>query len=277
MGLTMKTINSIEELHEKQFSLIEFFASFCDDNNLEYALAYVTCLGAIRHKDFIPWDDDADIIMPRSDYDKFIELTKTKSIAKNIGVVAFEHDSTYPYSYAKVINCDTVVKENYYKPYILGLFLDIFPLDGLPNNLKDRDKLFRKSQMQQFILYGSFGQYEKRGTGFWDYTLGCIGTFFLHRVYKKIRKYCVSNIIELATSQDYKTSDIIGCPAIIDNNKPEVLQKSKIFPSTTAIFHGKIFKVPQDYDYYLTQIYGDYMKIPPKEQQITHDFKISYK
>lgn len=269
-------IISLETLHDKLFEMLKVFHDFCITNNLQYALGYGTCLGAVRHKDFIPWDDDADIIMPRPDYEKFIQLTLKKGISPDTRVVSPVNEKLYPYAYAKLIDCNTLVEENYYKPFPLGIFIDIFPLDGISDDKEEAFRIVKKNKFWQLMLFGSFGRYEKRGTGFIDYTLGCIGTFFLHRVYKRIRRKSVIEIEKNARIHDYSNSSHISCLALIEEGPYEYHNKYDIFPTTTAEFRNVRFNIPKNYDSYLTSLYGDYMKIPPEKDRRTHDLKIRY-
>ena len=126
----MKEI-SFEESKKLELDILLAVADFCNKNNLTYFLAYGTLIGAIRHKGFIPWDDDIDIQMPREDYNKFIETfshERYKTIAP--GTPLSKH------SFVKVIDTETVKIEAHkkYKKGFLGVDIDIFPLDGTPSD-----------------------------------------------------------------------------------------------------------------------------------------------
>ena len=116
-----------EEIKKIQLDLLIQFAEFCKKNNLYYCLAYGTLLGAIRHKGFIPWDDDIDVIMPRPDYEKFCKLVAEKKIATSL-----QNNSTYPF--VKIIDTRTLVRERFAQKEEVGIWIDVFVLDGNFNN-----------------------------------------------------------------------------------------------------------------------------------------------
>ena len=118
------------ELRRIQLDLLIAFDKFCAANELHYSLDYGTLLGAVRHQGFIPWDDDIDISMPRPDYDRFLSLTKN-----GLGIYEVrsgEYTPGYFYPIAKMIDPRTILVEHTIgDAHIMGVYLDIFPLDGL--------------------------------------------------------------------------------------------------------------------------------------------------
>ena len=120
-----KYIN-VEELKHIQLDMLSDIAEFCEQNNIKYFLAYGTLIGAIRHKGYIPWDDDIDICMPRPDYDKFLSLYNKKDSAYK--AVAFELDENYKLPFAKVNDTRTVMWETMYDQDVFGVYIDVFPL-----------------------------------------------------------------------------------------------------------------------------------------------------
>ena len=127
----------IEEIKHIEVDILKHVVKICNRHKLRYFLAYGTLLGAVRHQGFIPWDDDIDICMPRPDYDKFIEIwqkEKTLNESLNFGLLFPSPGNNYFYEFAKVTATDTVCEVNL--PILdikgLGIWIDIFPLDGMP-------------------------------------------------------------------------------------------------------------------------------------------------
>ncbi|MFR5682857.1 MAG: phosphorylcholine transferase LicD [Clostridia bacterium] len=121
---------SLEEIKSIQLDILSQVANYCDRNGLRYFLAYGTLLGAVRHKGYIPWDDDIDIMMPRPDYMQFINSFNNEKCALRVG--SHYLDKNYPYVIAKVYDTSTLCKENIDVEYSIGINIDVFPIDGLP-------------------------------------------------------------------------------------------------------------------------------------------------
>lgn len=122
---------SFEEMKKVELEILSFFADFCETHNLRYFLAYGTLIGAIRHKGFIPWDDDVDIQMPREDYDILISLFNIGNDSPYRLISPLEKQSCY--TIVKIIDTRTIKIENGIKNDPLGIDIDIFPLDGIPS------------------------------------------------------------------------------------------------------------------------------------------------
>lgn len=137
-----RQIKDIEEIKKIQLEILKYVDQFCSQNNIKYALGYGTLIGAVRHKGFIPWDDDIDIIMRRNDYNRFIELFSKETGRYKVWSHNLQTD--YPIPYAKVTDEKTLKLEgtNYYVER--GVDIDVFPLDDLPNDEKAVDKVFKK-------------------------------------------------------------------------------------------------------------------------------------
>ena len=135
-------------MNDLQKALLEIFKAFvavCEKHHLRYYLIGGTCLGAVRHKGFIPWDDDIDVGLPREDYEKFIQLQDEFKDTPYF-IQTWKSDPKYIYGYAKLRNSNTTYIENFYKHFQFnqGLWIDIFPIDGFSRVVKPAKKFKNK-------------------------------------------------------------------------------------------------------------------------------------
>ena len=147
----MKSVN-VNELREIQLSILDSVAEFCEKNNIKYFLAYGTLIGAVRHKGYIPWDDDIDIIMPRTDYEKFIN--DFNNFSNDYKVYTVNNTEWFPFPYAKVSYENSIIKElsDNMKNHNIGINIDLFPIDGVPKDEKLIKKHLRRLQWLQNLL-----------------------------------------------------------------------------------------------------------------------------
>lgn len=130
----MSTQLSVPEVQQEAERLLSIFDEFCDAHGLQYFAAYGTLLGAVRHNGPIPWDDDVDVLMPRPDYDRFIELYRNRS--DNDTKIFAPGDESYPIHFVKFVSSRTrMVESGVHFPEGYGVFIDVFPLDGLPERM----------------------------------------------------------------------------------------------------------------------------------------------
>ena len=132
----MRDITELEELHQIELDMLKEIDRICRRENIQYYLAGGTLLGAVRHKGFIPWDDDIDIAMARDEYERFLKVMK-KERHPYLKIFAMEFDKEYQYTFAKVVDTRTRLIEEIGKDLPdMGVFIDIFPIDGLGNDRK---------------------------------------------------------------------------------------------------------------------------------------------
>ena len=143
----MIPITELKELQEIELNIMKSIHEFCEANDIKYVLAYGTLIGAVRHDGFIPWDDDIDIHMPRNDYDRFVKMFPEWGKERNIEIVSSHTvGNEFPRDILKVCDNRTLlVAKNYKNNCKMGVFVDIWPLDKMPNDINVIDKLWIES------------------------------------------------------------------------------------------------------------------------------------
>ena len=249
------------EIQCKELEILIFMDRFCKENELRYYLVGGTLLGAVRHKGFIPWDDDIDICMPRPDYERLMEIFPRtgkwmlQSRSRKNRVAAF----------AKVVDMTTDV-ESIFDKDIKQLWIDIFPIDGLPADIDEVRKIYKKCDFYR-RLYGIGNARLGEGkTIFRKYAKILLKPMAILYGMEKVNR----KIEEIAKRHPYETSDYVGAVTGGIYGVGERMKKSEFEKATTVEFEGHIFPAMSCWDSYLTGIYGDYMTPPPPEKRKTH-------
>lgn len=271
----MKNLELIEITNEQlnkmkniQLDILKDVDKVCKELNLTYYLCAGTLLGAVRHGGFIPWDDDIDIQMPRKDYNLFIEKAQ-KLLKKNHIISSYKTEPAFIGDFFKIVdNNTTFVEVSTRKRNITkGVYIDVFPIDGIPENkFKKFFYCFKISLLKQRISNGYCLNelYEKRSTKgkIYNFLSGFL-TFFMspEKATKKLNIYLTKN-------------DFCNSKFVIVESKYKRLYKREIFEKPSEIkFENLLFYAPTDVKGYLEKQYGDnYMTPPPVEKQISHHF-----
>lgn len=259
---TKKTID-VKELKLLQLRILDKVCEFCKQNDIRVSLAYGTLLGAVRHKGYIPWDDDVDIMMPYPDYKKF--LTTFPLYDKNLNVQSMDNDETYRFTFAKVYDNRTILKE---KTILTGVYIDIYPVIGFP----------KKENFEQFVEeFRSLYRPLKKMTFRYNLNLFQRLLIKIKQTYKPSRKQIVSNIDNIYERYPFDKAENGGVIPYYFTYKRYL--KADIFKDfITLTFEGKEYPAIKDYDTYLKATYGDYMTLPPKDKQVSkHIFKAYWK
>lgn len=249
------------EIKECELEILKDVASFCDKHNIHYSLTFGTLLGAIRHNGFIPWDDDIDIAIPREEYEWFVLHYKNKKYK----VVDFSLDNRYPYAFAKVMDVSTKVVEQTNSDYPIGVYIDIFPVDGLPS--QDRQHRKKCENMCRVALYKLVSlQYPT------DVVHRLLHILIKALLYFQPHSKIINKQIALSKKYNYKDSTFATILSIRLGCKQKF--KKTIFTELTKHkFEDEYFNIPIEYDKFLSRIYGDYMTPPPEDKRVAHYLK----
>lgn len=250
------------EIKVMQLEILSRIAEFCDKHHLRYYLYYGTLIGAIRHNGYIPWDDDVDIIMPRTDYETFIKTFNQSS--DDYKVLDDRISKGYYLDFAKVHNPKTIIESEFSKEKSFGVFVDIFPFDGVYEGIKGKIQFYTTYLLSKFRIAKEFTWWKKRTF------LTNLGIYFFKAILFAVPVTAILNAIrKVASRVPYDQSEMVGLLAEVHTTDTYVPRKC-LGNGKLHVFEDKQFLIPDDYDTCLQKNYGDYMKLPPKEEQVGH-------
>ena len=273
MGGQKKTEFTLEQIQQREFALLEAFDAYCKRHGLTYCLCGGSLLGAVRHKGFIPWDDDIDLMMPRDDYERLRDLARKEPVADFL-VHRYPGDAHYPYGFAKIVDTKTVIYERNITDdgQRDGLALDIFPLD----------RMYTAAWKNRLLL---------TRIKFWI-QVGKVGAGMIRperdSLKKRLRNLVMVLLRPIAACTRYEKVmakvDRIAAgrrnltPYIVGNlgwpNQWKDMFPKEVFDSYVDLdFETGRFPCPVGYDAYLTQLYGNYMRIPKEGERVAHSFR----
>lgn len=243
--------------------ILEEVDKICIKHGIEYYLSDGTLLGAIRHGGFIPWDDDLDISMLRKDYNRFLEVAE-KELDKRYFLQTAKTDKYYDIEHVptKVRHNGSRFIEEDNKKYHQGVYIDIFPMDNVPDS-NFKFKLQRK--ISSFIMKSSMRMRVKKEKLPLKNELTHLVYRFVLFIFKGKRRELLNNwLISLG---DENSSEIVYG---IDTCWDIVFNKKDVFPLQRIKFEDKYFLAPNNPEALLRKMYGDYMKLPPVGERTWH-------
>ena len=258
----------LSPIQEKLLQMLSWFHNYCAENEIRYYAVGGTMIGAMRHKGFIPWDDDIDIAVPRKDYVKLINAFK-ETIDGFLLESPYSGNRDYLYSYSKLYDTSTTLIEKTRTPCKRGVYIDVFPLDGVGNSLKEAQAAYQKMDKKNMMLMTRTCVI--RNDRSWYKNASIILARMIPRVLLDDKELSIS-VDRIASRISYEDSvyvaNMMGAYRFKEITLREYFGKPKLYQ-----FEGIEIYGPEKADEYLTEIYGDWRQLPPEEKRYTkHDF-----
>lgn len=264
-------VSDIEQIKKCLVYMMGEFHKICEDNHLIYNVFGGTMLGAVRHKGMIPWDDDIDVTMPRSEYNKLKVIVEQK-YGDSFKVKSFP-DSTHAYPFAKFVMKDSILIEPLKKAYRTGgLYIDVFPVDGYPDTAIEKSYFKKLRRYKWFRCYSLV--YLAPRHGFINNIKRILIAAFSTMCTLPGVKFYLRKEVSMGEKYDYDSSEYVLLQGAGWNEKGK-LKKSVYLNRKLYDFDGiKVWGIA-DYDEHLTRLYGDYMTMPPEEKRVSnHTYKL---
>ena len=268
-GVRYQKVTDVSEIQQMELGIMEYIHEVCQKIGVKYFLAYGSLIGAVRHKGFIPWDDDMDICMLREDYEKLQDYLIANP-DERYEVMSYKNNLNYVYPFMKVQDNHTyLLEEDVRIDSNMGIYVDIFPVDGYEDDADFKNKMTKLIKKRQLSCYTFKGITNTKSL--LNSLIRYISVVIFY--FTNTNKY-VEQIDELAKSRavaDYEQVDYL---IYKDMNKP-VWKREWLEQVIVGTFEGEEFMIPKHYHEILTSDYGDYMQLPPLEQRVSHhDFKL---
>lgn len=276
-----------QALKRTLFAMYQDIAALCQQHHLTVMLGGGSALGAVRHQGFIPWDDDLDLLMPRKDYEQLLQLLAADALGAD-----YEYNAPNPHTDCKNVwlkiyrknTCDMDIYTPADAPFPQGIYIDVFPLDGVPS-----------SRIMQICkgFWANALQFCSIVTFYATYPNAPLRHMMEEQLSSRLRYYfkiCLGTILRIIPHRlwvwwfdcwvkDERTNGFIGTPAGRKYYNGEIFPHNVYLPTTSATFEGTTVAIPGQFDAYLTNLYHDYMQLPPVEKRERHficKFKTDY-
>lgn len=254
---------SLREIQLEELTILKEFDAFCGTHKLHYSLAGGTLLGAVRHKGFIPWDDDIDVCMPRPDYEKFLSLAS--NFGANNSSLKVEGCLTCPLHcapFVKIVNTKISIYANHFRKKSF-LWIDVFPVDGIPSHKSNwifiKMEFFRRLLLVYAFKPSSTKSIYKR----------CIKAFFIF-IFPQFKLYLCKLMTMLAKKYEFGKYENVAVITWGLHGTNEIIPYKTFNKTVKMTFEDMVFPCMGCWEEYLTGLYGDYMQLPPENQRSSH-------
>ena len=251
----------IDTLHEHILQILLSVDKVCREHDLTYYCWAGTMLGAVRHQGFIPWDDDMDICMPRPDYDRLMTHAH-EWLPAPLEALSIETDASYPGGFGKIVDGSTALIEREHSDYVGGIYIDVFPIDGMTKNKLGQKIAVARYKAMDKLLYFLHRDPYKHGHGPSSWPVLLIQKLFSHEWARK-------QLRAAYLAYDYETSAYV---LDYDDGVNGVIPKTMLGKPQPVTFEGHTVMGVEHADDYLRNKYGDYMVVPPHDNQRQHNF-----
>lgn len=259
----------IREIKDLSFQVLKSLRQICEENGLRYSLTGGTLIGAVRHQGFIPWDDDIDVMMPRPDYDRLIAIVAAGDYGFDLRCGELDGEN-YWYPFAKACHRHTrvVEKDTRESAVDFGVYVDIFPVDGAGNRPRGAKlRVMRFQFLHGLKITSNWTSYHRSKLRSWYYEPPRYVCYLISRIWGRRR---IDRALErFLRRKPYETSAYVG-RLVGDYGSKEVMERGVFEKTIPVTFEGETFQAIEGYDAFLTQLYGNYMQLPPKEKQVSH-------
>lgn len=268
-GIRYQEVTDIREIQQMELGIMEYIHEVCQKIGVKYFLAYGSLIGAVRHTGFIPWDDDMDICMLREDYEKLQDYLIANP-DERYKVMSYKNNLNYVYPFMKVQDNQTyLLEEDVRIDSNMGIYVDIFPVDGYEDDSVFKDKMTRLIKKRQLSCYTFKGITNTKSL--LNSLIRYISVIIFY--FTNTNKY-IRGIDDLAQSRKVDDYELVDYLIYKDMNKP-VWKREWLKQTITGVFEGKEFMIPKNYHEILTSDYGDYTQLPPVELRFSHhDFQL---
>lgn len=272
----MSELTPLRRVQLMELDIFKEIVRICNENKLTYYISGGTYLGAVRHKGFIPWDDDMDVAMPRRDYNKFLKIAP-KELKEDLYLVHYSVCKTN-LQHAQICNRTKHLREkNSMIEKIVDVFVDVFPLDGIPSR-GVRQTLHKVGLLyyRMMYVYSVFDEYvsiNKPNRPLHEKILIEIGkTGIPQKILNREKR--IKKFDRFVAKYDFYKSDYVLNFSGRYKFK-SIFNRKKVYAAGRMYeFEGLLFNGPYDYDFYLKQIYGNYMKLPPRNKRNWHESEV---
>lgn len=258
-------MNDNNRLQKRLLDMMKFFHEYCESKNLSYIALGGTMLGAARHRGFIPWDDDIDVGMPREDFDKLME--HQGEFLGNFYLEGPESkDKGFCFPYGKLYDTKSTLIENTRYQLVRGVFIDIFPLDGLTNEAGEIEKAYKGiKKYRDRLLIRTLALSRRR-----KWYKNCLIFFARMIPFKRFNeKEICHRLDERFKTKGFSTyrygGNMFGAWGIKEIMETDIVGTPQLYDFEDMKIYGA-----EQYDAYLSHLYGDWKKLPPEEKRVTH-------
>ena len=270
----MKKLMSLHDIRSVSLEILKDVHFFCELNNIRYSLAYGTLLGAVRHKGFIPWDDDVDIVMPRPDFERFCREYQS---SHGYTLYAPEDGKSY-LTFARVcdsIHTDVITKS----PWCIdstGVWIDVFPLDGMPSDEAEFSafvKRIRKLMQKELRVRWTKLMDVSHLSGIKEHLFYLVKRvlFYNYCIYSDVHEH-----IQALKSNSFEEMDFYGQLCVMDYPEKEHNPKDDFKSCILMKFCDSEFRVMNGYDNFLRRYYGNYMELPPEKDRVPPQLEFKF-